>query len=392
MSEAGAGQEMPEPGANQEPDAFWSAAIDDPDTVTAMVVSDLHYTEYKGVDNTVVPGMALAEEITDAILAEVIDRRPDVLILTGDNTNSGDRKDAEGLVRKLRRVRDAGIRIIITTGNHDMNRMDGEDFEEVYFGLVEIADPETDRDKASLSYVAEVGEAVFVAMDDNAVHPGGQGEFSAETMEWLRRTLERYNGHPIIWLSHHNVLYGRGADYSASNLIQNPDLPDVLRDGGVKVALTGHLHFQYILGEKNLFEIISAMPFSGQHLMGRLAVGPGGMRYRAEAIDFGTYAPDVGAALAEMDGGGSRFLRQTFEQILKKEGVNAYETRRILDLLDRYFVYYADGSLGDHVSELRNDPAYRRALEILDGYNYGPWIRSMVETTRMSGVELEVEW
>ena len=66
-------------------DPIWA----DPQSVKAMIISDLHYTEYKEVDPVLVPGIALAGEITDTIAAEVIDRHPDVLIMTGDNTNSG---------------------------------------------------------------------------------------------------------------------------------------------------------------------------------------------------------------------------------------------------------------------------------------------------------------
>ena len=79
-------------------DPIWA----DPQSVKAMIISDLHYTEYKEVDPVLVPGIALAGEITDTLAAEVIDRHPDVLIMTGDNTNSGYIRDVAGLVPKLR--------------------------------------------------------------------------------------------------------------------------------------------------------------------------------------------------------------------------------------------------------------------------------------------------
>ena len=89
-------------------------------------------------------------------------------------------------------------------------------------------------------------DVVFLAMDDNAVDPGGQGEFSAMTMQWIEEMLDKYRGHEIIFLSHHNVLYGYEEEDSSSHLIQNPELPGVLRKGGVKLAMTGHMHFQYV--------------------------------------------------------------------------------------------------------------------------------------------------
>ena len=47
-------------------DPVWS----DENSLKAMVLSDLHYTEDKEVDASLVPGIAVAEEITDAIVAE----------------------------------------------------------------------------------------------------------------------------------------------------------------------------------------------------------------------------------------------------------------------------------------------------------------------------------
>ena len=259
-------------------DPIWA----DPRSVKAMIISDLHYTEYKEVDPVLVPGIALAGEITDTLAAEVIDRHPDVLIMTGDNTNSGYIRDVAGLVPKLRKIKENGIPIIITTGNHDFDLMDAGEFEKAYFELLEPVD----RDPASLSYTAIVKDVVFLAMDDNAAESGVGGEFSPETMRWISEMLAKYSGRPIIFLSHHNVLYGYGEEGSSSHLINNPELPKLLSDGGVKLALTGHMHFPYITQMDGLWEILSGMPFSGKHLLGNLAVGENRLVYYAEPIDF----------------------------------------------------------------------------------------------------------
>ena len=44
------------------------------------------------VVTTDLPGMAYADEITQALIDQVISMKPDVFILTGDNTNSGARR------------------------------------------------------------------------------------------------------------------------------------------------------------------------------------------------------------------------------------------------------------------------------------------------------------
>ena len=373
-----------EPSSAIQNDPLWT----DAGSMKAMVISDLHYTEYKEVDPMIVPGIAVAEEFTDAIVAEVIDRHLDVLIMTGDNTNSGYSRDVAGLTAKLQKVRDAGVQIVLTTGNHDMDLMGAEEFEEAYFGLL---DP-VDRDPASLSYTAIVKDVVFLAMDDNAVNPGGQGEFSSETMRWLAEMLSKYSSRWIIFLSHHNVLYGYGERSSASNLIQNPELPDLLRESGVKLAMTGHMHFPYVTEEDGLWEILSGMPFSGRHLIGRLAVGSGRAVYFAEPVDFEVYGGAVKEELARLDRESAAYMSRVFAELLAKEGLWGTRKKRVLKLIERYLQYYGEGTLAEHAQELRDDRDCEAMIKALWNYNYGPWMKAMLETTKYSGRELEVEW
>ena len=388
-----------EPSSIIQNDPLWT----DAGSMKAMVISDLHYTEYKEVDPMIVPGIAVAEEFTDAIVAEVIDRHPDVLIMTGDNTNSGYSRDVAGLTAKLQKVRDAGVQIVLTTGNHDMDLMGAEEFEEAYFGLL---DP-VDRDPASLSYTAIVKDVVFLAMDDNAVNPGGQGEFSSETMRWLAEMLSKYSSRQIIFLSHHNVLYGYGDRSSASNLIQSPsaseqpetseqlelpELPDLLREGGVKLAMTGHMHFPYVTEEGGLWEILSGMPFSGRHLIGRLAAGSGRAVYFAEPVDFEVYGGAVKEELARLDRESAAYMSRVFAELLAKEGLWGPRKKRVLKLIERYLQYYGEGTLAEHAQELRDDRDCEAMIKALWNYNYGPWMQAMLETTEYSGRELEVEW
>ena len=394
-----------EPSSIIQNDPLWT----DAGSMKAMVISDLHYTEYKEVDPMIVPGVAVAEEITDAIVAEVIDRHPDVLIMTGDNTNSGYSRDVAGLTAKLQKVRNAGVQIVLTTGNHDMDLMGAEEFEEAYFGLL---DP-VDRDPASLSYTAIVKDVVFLAMDDNAVNPGGQGEFSSATMRWLAAMLSKYSSRQIIFLSHHNVLYGYGDRSSASNLIQSPsaseqpetseqlelpdkavlpELPDLLREGGVKLAMTGHMHFPYVTEEGGLWEILSGMPFSGRHLIGRLAVGSGRAVYFAEPVDFEVYGGAVKEELARLDRESAAYMSRVFGELLGKEGLWGPRKKRALRLIGRYMQYYGEGTLAEHAQELRDDPSCELMIKSLWNYNYGPWMKAMLETTKYSARELEVSW
>ena len=54
---------------------------------TAVVVSDLHYTGSPSAFNSIVPLEPLGPEVTDALIAQVIDLSPDAFILTGTTFN-----------------------------------------------------------------------------------------------------------------------------------------------------------------------------------------------------------------------------------------------------------------------------------------------------------------
>ncbi len=365
-------------------DPVWS----DADALKAIVISDLHYRGNNDQESLIVPGISMAEEITDAIIAEVIDRQPDVLIMTGDNTDGGKEEYVSALTQKLQTVRDADIEIILTTGNHDYDRMDAEGFEKAYFGLL---DP-VDRDPASLSYSAVIKDVVFLAMDDNALHPGEQGEFSAETMQWIGDMLEKYRENTVIFLSHHNVLYGYGEEDRGSQLIQNPDLPDLLAENGVKLAMTGHMHFPYVSERKGLWEILIGMPFSEKHLIGNLAVGKNRIVYYAGSVDFDTYGSSIKDELYRLEEENGERMDRMFSGILENEGVTGRQKTEYLELINRYFQYYGDGTLAEHAAELKEDPSYEGVIEALSGHNYGKWMEGMIETTKYNSQQLVISW
>lgn len=365
-------------------DPLWS----DEKSLNAMVISDLHYTEKKNLDHTLVPGIAEAERITDAVIAEIIDRHPDVLIMTGDNTNSGYAKDVSGLISKLQKIRDNGIQIIMTTGNHDFDQMDAEEYEKAYFRLL---DP-VDRDPASLSYTAIIKDVVFLAMDDHNTEADWQGSFSEKTMQWIRDMLDKYSGYTVIFLSHHNVLYGFEEEHGSLHLIQNPELPQLLHAGGVKLAMTGHMHLQYITEKDGLWEILSGMPFSGRHLIGSLAVGKNRIIYYAEPVNFAVYGRSVKEKLNRLDQESSEYLNQVFSELLDAEGLPGPRKKRVMNLINWYFYYYDAGTLADHKQKFTKDPFYKRMIRSLWNYNYGPWMKAMIETTQYNAGKLDISW
>ena len=368
-----------------DPESFDSI----PGLFEAMIISDLHFTTDQNASDVVVSGMRHAEEITDAIIDQVIREKPDVFIMTGDNTNSGNPADVEALIGKLQRIRDAGIRLVITTGNHDFANMDPVAFEETYFSLIRA----DDRDENSLSYTVVIDDVVLLAMDDGATDPGGQGYFSRETMDWLRKMLEKYQDRHIIFLSHHNLLLGKNLEGTESFCIQNPDLSGLLEGKGVRLALTGHFHAQIILEENGLYEVISGMPFSGSHLMGRLQIKNDHLSYRADPIDFEACGmAGLAKDMKQTEERNAQLMKETFRPTVAGSGLSEQRQEQVLDLIIRFLAFYTEGSMAEHLQEITADPVFDDMISAMQNTNYGPWMQSVLAGKPLPATRLEVEF
>ena len=51
-----------------------------------------------------------------------------------------------------------------------------------------------------------------------------------------------------------------------------------------------------------------------------------------------------------------------------------------------------EGSLAEHAQELRDDPSCELMIKALWNYNYGPWMKAMIENTKCSSRGVELEW
>lgn len=245
---------------------------DDMPETTLIAATDLHFlapelTDHGACFESLIEHsdgkvMEYIEELTDAFLAEVIDRRPDALILSGDMSFNGARASHEALADKLRVVADAGIPVFVIPGNHDLEnesaaRFQGDGFTRVEsvtaaefagiyydFGLAQAVS----RDSASLSYIVEIHPSLRVLMLDvnTADSPN---RVKAETLSWIESQLEEAaaSGAKVIAVSHQN-LYRHNPVIYQGYVMENADkLLGLYEKYGVLVNLSGHLHCQHIV-------------------------------------------------------------------------------------------------------------------------------------------------
>ena len=279
-----------------------------------IVASDPHYIapaltdggEYyqKVLDSGDSKFMPWIEEITDAFVEEVLESRPDALLLTGDLTFNGAVISHEALIEKLHVIESAGIPVLVLTGNHDVYNINAarfhgaeftrvpfattEVFAELYsnFGLNEALAVDTD----SLSYMYRLNaETRILMLDFNTLHD--DCGVSENTLQWIEQQLREAKdaGTDVIAAGHQN-LFQHTIFYGGYVINRADVLADLLREYDVSLFLSGHLHIQHIQEKDGLTEISSSALCSYPCQYGVLERTAGALKYETRPLNMKAWA------------------------------------------------------------------------------------------------------
>ncbi len=329
--------------------AMWAQADSKPQT-RLMVATDLHYLSPDLTDhgsyftNLVRNGdgkvMEYCEELTEAFVDTVLEKRPDALILTGDLTFNGARKSHEDLAGKLAEIERAGIPVAVLSGNHDLwNRnaasfsgdgvelvpgVSAKEFREIYFpfGFEEALG----QDTASSSYVWQAAPGLRLLMlDVNGVSQACS--VPEETLEWMEGQLEEAAkaGDRVLGFSHQNLMWH--SMFADGYMIENSRAVfDLYRKYGVAANFSGHLHIQRVGELDGFYEVVtSALSVSPLHY-GEITIKGNVLDYRTESVDVSAWAGKNGLSgeeVLDFDGYARGFFLDTFygQAMEKLEGM-----------------------------------------------------------------------
>ena len=252
----------------------WSLSAKHP--LKIAVISDTHYLSKKlAKDGAALQDFEAATGRTNKDLHQVLSQalydieayQPDVLLITGDITNHGERESHIDFIEEFKTLVKNGTRIFVIPGNHDVNvpnskayigdkstptaSISAQEFEQIYapFGYSEA----TRRDTASLSYLAEVNDSTWLlGIDSNKYNENTTTTISAgrilpATMSWMLEILEdaKSKNIRVLAMMHHGLVEHMPyqstfmPDYLIDNWENNAE---ILADKGLKVIFTGHFH------------------------------------------------------------------------------------------------------------------------------------------------------
>lgn len=229
--------------------------------------SDLHYLSPELRDNGEKFQTILAngdgkmtensKELLDAFCTQVMEKKPDALVLSGDLTFNGEQESLEELAAQLEAIEATGIPVLVLPGNHDIDypyayryvkdqAIEVDNISEAEFRAICGRfgyDEALKKDRHSLSYLhplsAEVG---LLCLDANTSR--NSGKISDSTLQWAQKQLAwaKEEGMEIITISHQNLLPQNILLYQGYTLENNEDVIALLQDYGVTHHLSGHSH------------------------------------------------------------------------------------------------------------------------------------------------------
>ncbi|MBR4828329.1 MAG: metallophosphoesterase [Muribaculaceae bacterium] len=258
-------------------------------TLKIAIISDLHvmspellvndgqaFEEYLNRDRKMLRESA---EILETLVGDILDIHPQIVLVTGDLTKDGELKSHRLVAQQLKRLIDAGIQVLVTPGNHDINNPDARiydgdtatpaetitrnQFAEIYKEMG--YDSQSRRDPDTLSYCRDVTDNftilsidacmdrlnTFVSRGDARDHCKTSGRLESSTQQWLVKQAAQAtaDGKRVIAMMHHHLV----PHFHMEEMLAAPYMVDnagvfcqQLIEAGVHVIFTGHLHISDI--------------------------------------------------------------------------------------------------------------------------------------------------
>lgn len=302
--------------------------------LTIFVASDIHYLDkdlYDGgeafqkyTENANGRNFLYIDEVVDAFVYEIESKKSDVLIISGDLTNNGEKKSHLKLAEKLKKLEgSSGTKVFVIPGNHDIDNpwargfegseqiltdnISPEDFEEIYqdFGYKEAIS----RDESSLSYLVAASDDLWLLMLDTNEYalnseygmPTNNGAIFDETQAWIEKCskMASENNARIVTVMHHNLLKHSEMMYFGYTLDNYKKILELFEKLGFDLNLSGHIHAQdiksYDYENGTIYDVATGTMSSYPARYAVLTYKPGkGFKYDTTSVDVEGWARYTG--------------------------------------------------------------------------------------------------
>ena len=299
----------------------FSACSSNEKPLKIVSITDIHFTgsEYFSYVGTFLSAndsngtgkqVKYIEPILDAFIQQMLEEKPDCILISGDLALDGAKVSHLALAEKLSQLTENGISVLVLPGNHDITgytftfpdgepetveSVSAEEFAEIYStcGYSNAIS----YDSESLSYVYDTEKGVRIFMLDTNLHYGATlGKISQKTISWLRDELIKCNeaGDVPIVSGHHSLLSHNPRFDFGYKLANGAEVESIITEYGASLYLCGHLHTQHFAESEKLTDVVGGGFCVYPHRYGVIEVTPEGWTYESKTTDVEKYAKEIG--------------------------------------------------------------------------------------------------
>lgn len=398
--------------------------------MTIFVATDIHYLAKELNDQGEAFQKYIADgdgkllhyitDITDAFVQDVTEKKPEVLIISGDLTNNGEKESHKELVQKLAKIeKSAGTKIYVIPGNHDIQNpwargfkgseqyvtdtVSADEFAKLYaeFGYDEMIM----KDEASLSYLAAPSENLYLLMLDTNIYefnemigsPMTNGQLKPETLEWIRECskLAKEKNAQLLTVMHHNLYHHSKLLNSGFTIDKSDEVLKVFEECDMRLVLSGHIHIQDVKARdkvKPIYDVVTSALSVNPVQYGSIEFSSKGYQYATERVDVEGWAKEQGITdenlLSFREYAERYFAKSSSDKVftsLYESGV--YTDKEILMMTETMSLLnrnYFAGTVADIREEVMESEGYQLWKEADDAIRLKNYVISMVEDSRYS--------
>ena len=412
--------------------------------VTFWVATDLHYLD-KGLqdggqafqtyvnsgDGKLLPYI---DDITEAFVSDIQQKKPDFVILSGDITNNGERSSHEELAKKLQRIEKAGTSVYVIPGNHDLfnpwARAFKDDKQLVIKGISDKEfvtmygqygyDEALSRDKETLSYTVRAAPGLWLLMIDSSQYSNNQkfgfpqtdGRVPPGTLKWIDGIVQSAAKEhaSIITVLHHNLLDHTSMSIAGFKLNNSQETLKNFRKNGLNLALSGHIHMQDIRLDPDpndksadstlspVYDIATSAFAVNPHQYGSMTFDPdtNTVNYKTEPVNVEGWAnanklsdPNLTHFKAYAE---KTFAARSYNKAYNSLKDSKFtENQKVLmaEAMSALNVRYFAGTAGSRSGDLVDMPGFKLWNEVTSGFIPG-YLQSMMAPKEPDNINLQV--
>jgi 3',5'-cyclic AMP phosphodiesterase CpdA len=398
--------------------------------LTMYVATDIHYLAKELNDQGEAFQKYIADsdgkllhyitEVVDAFAQEVQKKKPEVLIISGDLTNNGEKESHRELAEKLAEIeKSAGTQVYVIPGNHDIQNpwargfqgseqyvtdtVSAEEFVTFYsdFGYEEAIS----KDVASLSYLAAPSENLYLLMLDTNIYdfnemlgsPMTNGQLKPETLEWIRECskLAKEKNAQMLTVMHHNLYHHSKLLNAGFTIDKSEEVLKVFEECDLKLVLSGHIHIQDVKagdGEKPIYDIVTSALSVNPIQYGVIEYSSEGYHYATVRVDVEGWAKKQGITddnlLDFREYAQQYFTKASYDRVytrLSESGIYSEDEIQMMtetmSLLNRNYFAGTTADIRDEVMKSRGYQLWKEADDTVFHKNY---VISMAEDSSIS--------